>query len=602
MYDVEVSPNYMLVGVELPNGKVKQFSAFGSNVSLCEKDVNKLRKLINEYQFVGFNSIKYDDPITTYMLSGEPCDGVYQLSKALIEEGLAHWDAYAEIGRDAVHSMDIIEVAPQSASLKAYGSRLFTKKIQDLPYSPHQNLSKKQTKKMAEYNKVDLTVTRELYTALIDQLDIRQDIGDKYQINVMSRSDAQIAEDVFKKALGFTKKPKIDRPSFVEYKAPSYVKFKSKNLRKLLEDFESTLYKINRDTGKFIAHDWMKEKIVVGGVDYTIGIGGLHSNEKALVHKGDIKNADIASMYPSLIINSGKFPIQMGKNWLALYTQFRDDRMKIKHTDKKLSAVLKIFLNGTYGKLNSPYSILYAPHLMLDTTITGQLSLLMVVEALTNAGITVLSANTDGVEYVDSTKKGQKIIDKLGKKMNLVWEHAGYNALYARDVNNYIAVYDDDVKSKGAYGEPTLSKNSEYPIVFEAIRQFLFTGKPMSITLEECADPVQFTSVRAVTGGGIWGDDKDIPNTEEFTTYTLERKTINRKQNKALEKRNDKFRQELVLASDDIKYLGKTVRWYYAKDGSPIYYKKSGNQVPKTQGCKPMMNIKKKFPKDLDMT
>ena len=596
MYDLEVYPNLMLFGIRLANGKIKQYSAFGSDDSLCEKDVKKIRKLITKHQLVGFNSMNYDDPVLTYMLSGEPCDEIYHLSKAIVEEGLQRWDVYRKIGlKNEVNSIDIMEVAPQRASLKLYGTRVFTKKTQDLPYDPHKKLSKKQAKEVADYNINDLQLTLDVYSELIPQLHIREDIGAEYGINVMSRSDAQVAEDVFKKVLGLAKKPKIDRPSEVRYKAPKYVKFKSKHLKKLKKKFEKSVYEINQATGKFVAQEWLKEKVVIAGIEYTVGIGGLHSNEKSMVVEGDIKNADIASMYPSLIINSGKYPTQLGQEWLDLYEKFRDDRMLIKHTDKKLSAMLKIFLNGSYGKLNSVYSILYAPHLMLDTTITGQLSLLMVIEALTDAGIRVISANTDGVEYVDNTTKGEKIIDELGEKMNLVWEHASYKALYARDVNNYVAVYDGYVKSKGAYGEPTLSKNSEYPIVFKAIREYLLSGIPFDVTLKDCTEIAQFCSSRSVTGGGLWSNEK-FQNTKEYDDYIR----MGKKQNKALEKRNMNFQKDLVLASDNAQYLGKVVRFYYGANGSPIYYKKSGNQVPKSEGSVPMMELSKKIPKNLD--
>jgi hypothetical protein len=373
-------------------------------------------------------------------------------------------------------------------------------------------------------------------------------------------------------------------------------------LNELKDKFESYVYEIDRRNGKFKPIEWMKEKVAIYGNDYTIGVGGLHSNEKSIAVEGDLRNADIASMYPSLIINSGKYPEQLGEDWLKLYTEFRDDRVKIKHTDKKLSAVLKIFLNGSYGKLNSHYSILYAPHLMLDTTITGQLSLLMVIEALGDAGIEVISANTDGVEYICSSNKGEKIIDKLGKKMNLIWEHAQYKGLYARDVNNYVAIYDGDVKSKGYYGKTTLSKNPQYPIVTEAIRQYLFDGTPMEQTIKECVDPAKFCVSRAVTGGALWSE-REYPNTEEFEDFIIEFETGRRKDNKALRKRNENYKKEFVLAEGERWYIGKVVRFYFSTKGKPLFYKTSGNTVPLSNdynGVRPMMNLKKKIPKDLD--
>jgi len=593
-YDLEVSPNYFLIGIKHEDGKIEQYSAFGKKATLKQKHINRVQKLLNEYAFVGFNSLNYDSPILHEMLKGKTTQQIHAMSFDLVEGDLKRW----ECNIASKNQIDIMEVAPQQASLKLYGARLGTKKLQDLPYGVHDKLTKPQTKKMAKYNVNDLDLTEALYTALLPQLKIRENLSKKYGIDVMSRSDAQVAEDVFKKLLGITKKPKIDKPNIVEYTAPKYIKFKSKELNKLRDKFEKTNYAINHKSGSIITPDWIKEndKVIIGGIAYTIGIGGIHSNEKSVAHVGDIKNADIQSMYPSLIINSGKFPIQLGAEWMNIYRGFRDDRILIKHSNKELSAMLKIFLNGSFGKLGSHYSVLYAPHLLLDTTITGQLTLLMTIEALVDAGITVLSANTDGVEYIDSTNKGQKLIDKLGKKSNLVWEHAAYKALYSRDVNSYVAVYDGEVKPKGFYAEAGLSKSPQYPIVQEAIREFLLNGTSMKKTIKKCKDPAQFCVSRAVTGGALWSS-KTYPDTDEYEEYI---KRVPFKQNKALEKRNDMYKRDFVLAEGMNNYIGKTVRYLYVVDGKPMFYKKSGNRVPQSDGCMPMMELTKKVPKNLD--
>jgi len=587
IYDIEVAPNKAMVG--FLNHKTKKLKQFQHHES------DKISKYLLGKQLVGFNNKSYDDIILSMMINGANVKDIYRVSVDLVELDGKRWDYHTEFK----NSIDLIEVAAGTASLKLYGARLGTKKLQDLPYSPHAKHNKKMWKDVCEYNKNDLIMTNELYTHLLPQLKIRAEIGAKYGIDVMSRSDAQTAEDVFKKVLGIRKKPKIDRPKFVTYKAPKYVKFKSKHLNELRDKFQAQKYKINQKTGKFEPIVWLKEKVVIAGIEYTVGFGGLHSNEKSLSVCGSIKNADISSMYPSLIINSGKYPTQLGEEWRALYKKFRDDRIKIKHTDKELSAVLKIFLNGSYGKLNSVYSILYAPHLLLDTTITGQLSLLMVIEALTDAEITVLSANTDGVEYVDKTKKGEKIINKLGKKMNLGWEHASYKCLHARDVNNYVAVYDDHVKAKGSYKKTDIAKNPQTPIVYEAIRAFLYSGEPMAKTIRKCKDMAQFCTSRAVTGGALWSDE-DYPDTEEYETFIKEFEAGTRKDNKALRKRNETYQKEFVLADADKLYVGKTVRFYYAVDGKPMYYKGSGNRVSMSDGCRPMMQLTRKIKKDID--
>ena len=582
-YDIEVTPTRSMVGfLDHDTGKITQFEHTQSV---------KIKKFIKSHTLVGFNNKGYDDLILTAMINRED---PYELSKAIIDESLSRWHC----NNDVSDSIDLMEVAKGQAGLKLYGARLNAKRLQDLPYNPHEEHTDKMWKEVWKYNRNDLKLTKLLYDYLKPDLSIREEIGAKYGIDVRSRSDAQVAEDVFKKELGITKKPRIEIPKSVHYKAPDYVQFETDELKRLKQRFEEQEYKIDKKTGKFLPIEWMNEKIVIGGNAYTIGVGGLHSNEKNLSVSGPLKNADIASMYPSLIINSGKYPTQLGRRWLDLYEEFRDERMKIKHTDKRLSAMLKIFLNGAYGKLNSKYSILYAPHLMIDTTITGQLTLLMVIERLYLAGITVVSANTDGVEYVDSTTKGEEIIDQVGREANLVWEHASYKELHARDVNSYIAVYDGYVKRKGFFAEPAIDKNPEHPIVQDAIAEYLLNGTPMEETICKCKDPAKFCTSRQVNGGALWSP-KEYPNTEEFDKFIVEFEAGTRKDNKALRKRNDNYKKQFILAEANEHYLGKVVRFYYAKGGKPMYYK-NGNKVPKSDGCRPMMKLKKKVPKDLD--
>ncbi len=121
----------------------------------------------------------------------------------------------------------------------------------------------------------------------------------------------------------------------------------------------------------------------------------------------------------------------------------------------------------------------------------------------------------------------------------------------------------------------------------------MFDGTPMINTIKNCTDPVKFCLSRQVTGGALWSD-KLYPDNDEYKKYI----DNELKQNKALEKRNDDYKKKFVLK--DAEYIGKVVRFYYSTNGKPMYYKKSGNRVPKSDGCYPMMELKKKIPADLD--
>ena len=112
-------------------------------------------------------------------------------------------------------------------------------------------------------------------------------------------------------------------------------------------------------------------------------------------------DCDVASYYPSIILNQGLCPANIGENFLRVYKKIVDERLKAKKEgDKVVSESLKIVINGSFGKFGSKFSALYAPEMLLQVTLTGQLALLMLIEKLENADIKVISANTDGVVSV----------------------------------------------------------------------------------------------------------------------------------------------------------------------------------------------------------
>jgi hypothetical protein len=49
------------------------------------------------------------------------------------------------------------------------------------------------------------------------------------------------------------------------------------------------------------------------------------------------------------------------------------------------------------------------------------------------------------------------------------------------------------------------------------------------------------------------------------------------------------------------EYLGKNIRWYYAKDEmGEIVYAKSGKKVPRSDGARPLMQLPEQFPDDVN--
>ena len=178
----------------------------------------------------------------------------------------------------------------------------------------------------------DLHLTLDLYNELKPQLNLRNEIGKKYGIDVMSKGDAQVATAIYTKLLGLkdVKRPTI--PEFVEYNPPKYLKFKTKQLQDLLENLDGKLFKINPNNGAPIAPKDI-ENPIIDGLEYTVQIGGIHSvNKKTVIEKGEdevIVDTDVNSLYPSLMIQNGFYPDVLGDSFENLFKKIYRERKKL---------------------------------------------------------------------------------------------------------------------------------------------------------------------------------------------------------------------------------------------------------------------------------
>ena len=565
--DIECYPNYFLLAIK--GHESKKLLTFETTTRLATAECSKIRGIMRKYTTFGFNSLKYDLPMLTYALAGASAAQLYNASKDIIEKNQPAWMTYRNLNLDAPtwDHFDISEPSPAvMISLKNYGTRVGSKKLQDLPFDPHLALTPDQMYEIKLYCENDLDVTIDLYDAISDRIALRETMSSQYGMDLRSKSDAQIAETVISSELHkvgvVATKPELPEGYRAKYKAPDFISFESDELQELKLLIEGISFQTQANGQVKMPKELAARKIVIGSTTYKMGIGGLHSQEKSLsvVSDGEnvMRNADVASYYPAIILGQGLYPKHLGKKFLTIYRKIVETRIKAKHEGNKLVAdSLKITINGSFGKFGSKYSKLYSPDLLLATTITGQLCLLMLIEQLEVNDIPVMSANTDGVEYYcprDKVSLAEAIIFDWELLTGYDMEHGEYRALHAANVNNYVAVYDGYTKAKGIYAETTLSKGLQTPIVYEAIRKYLLDGSSIEMTINACTVVNDFLSARTVKGGAVW--------------------------------RNN--------------YLGKMVRWYYSTSGESIHYKLNNNKVPKSDGARPMMDILDALPEDLD--
>jgi hypothetical protein len=349
--DIETYPNYTLYAFK-KGDKVKTFDLYGEDGKWSEKKIKKIKKLLTKNLIITFNGMNYDIPMVDYALRcGPTVAEMYQMSVKIVEKQLRSWLIYKQIRIEPmnINHIDIIEPSPAVAvSLKLYGARMGTKKLQDLPYDPHVPVSKKQVKELVKYCANDLILTEELYWAIKPRLDLRDSLSKQYGMDMRSKSDAQIAEAALVNAVGYRgKAPHLSSGYTVEYTAPDYISFKTPQLQEIFKLVNGMKFKLDKGGKPSMPAELTRAKIVIGNTTYKLGMGGLHSQEKSLAVDGDMENADITGMYPSLIINQKLYPKHLGKDFLKEYTNnilFRNKAKKRMQDIKKEISHLRSLL------------------------------------------------------------------------------------------------------------------------------------------------------------------------------------------------------------------------------------------------------------------
>lgn len=90
-------------------------------------------------------------------------------------------------------------------------------------------------------------------------------------------------------------------------------------------------------------------------------MGGVHTVNKPSCYFSDnqliIADVDVASMYPSIILEHNVYPEHLGKEFLKVYGKIKSDRIKAKREGNKLvDSTLKLSLNGLSGNLQNEHS------------------------------------------------------------------------------------------------------------------------------------------------------------------------------------------------------------------------------------------------------
>lgn len=613
IYDIEVSPNLLLIVFKnLDSGEIRRFKQTKN-----KSNFDKFKEFITQKNLVlvGFNNHHYDDKIIKYILANNckfTTQEIYNLSQALIENKVmpgfkAKWNEFNSTPfAKTFQSIDLYNFHRNKA-LKYLALGLGANKIQELPYTPHKELTDDEIEQIEIYCENDVIITETLYKESLNKIEARQTLNEKYadvkrklgyKKDFVALSDSTLAADIL--ALDYCDKNNISLKDFHKLHKPDYdtiavrdlifddIKFVTQAGKELLEKLKNTKIHLkpdyitdykNKDTFETLApvsNDEVKEEIVFNGKTYQLGLGGIHSTIKNQVYEGEIIDIDVSSYYPNLIINNKIKPDFLNDTWIEIYEDITKQRVAAKKCgDTQTAEALKIVINSAYG--NYCYSKFYAydPKTAYTVTLNGQLYLLMLIEALESSGHEVISANTDGITYIKNPDSDEsKILTEWEQKTRLELEKTIYKKYIEKDVNNYSALKQNgEIKRKGMFAEPSAGKGLNANIITNAVENYIYKNISVEDTINKCKD-VKLFLYSHETGKQFKTEfsRKEIQRINRYFISTAEQAHYLQKRDKNNKLTNIVANKKVVVANDlsDKELIKLVDREHYIKEANKI--------------------------------
>lgn len=525
IYDIETLKELFLIGVYVPERR----SYLEFEVS---KFSNELDSFINftqkhpEHYWVGYNNLRFDSQVVEWVirnheqwheLSGlEICAKISQKAQDVIDD--ANYDVFAEYREEwlSFKQIDLFKIhhfdnKNRRVSLKRLEFEMDLENIEEMPiHHTKTDMTLKEIDITKDYCRNDVMATYEFYKVTIgetnhslykgnNQISLRMDIEDEFGIPCLNYSDSKIGDEIIKKYYceeknidpkDLPKKGFFRKEIAVKNCIANYVEFETPQLQQFLDKIKKVKLGIQDD---------FKEHIDFYNNIYSFMKGGLHTENKPKIFESDdeheIIDWDVSSYYPAIIINNGRYPAHLGKEFLSGYRKMFEKRLELKplsKKDKKIAGIvgaLKLAVNSVYGKSSDMQSWIYDRQLTMFTTITGELSLMMLIEKYELNNIQVISANTDGV-----TIKIRKDLIPLMHEINKWWceitkyelERTDYSKIIFSTVNDYLAIKTNgEIKKKGDFlTDFELHKNKSARVVPIALEKYYVNNIPVEETIK----------------------------------------------------------------------------------------------------------------------
>ena len=463
--------------------------------------------------FCGYNNLHYDNPIINYIIEYEDklmqyniptiCSSIFNLSKTITtssEDNIDAWKHWKyQIWFDTFDILTMLYSNKLRVGLKEIQVTMQYPNVQEFVCDWTKPLPLEDFDSMIDYNINDIESTSELLNRCKKDVDLRIAIEDEYGVRVLSKDGVNIGMKILTQK--YLEKTGLTWQDIKDLRSPMsviplkdvilpFIKYDSPILQRVLDDMKNQIVSPGRKG--------YENKFVFNNLRYSVGVGGIHSvnSPEIIIPRDDemLIDIDVASLYPSMLIEYEFYPKHLDKEFLEVYKQIKDERIEAKHNgDKVKNETLKLTLNGLSGNLQNEHNFCYSPFAVMQIRINGQLLLLMLAEKLTQIGCRIVQANTDGLFVLlkkDVYSKVNSICREWEQLTKLTLEEDRFKAMYQYAINDYFAITEDNkVKEKGMFITTVkLGKGLTPKIIPKAVISFFKDGISVEDTIKNCTD------------------------------------------------------------------------------------------------------------------
>ena len=314
VYDIEVFPNvFHCTAKNTETGGFHKFEISSRKNQLTElvnffhtSSISKPLKFGDIYTtetqidsdkiFAGYNNLHYDNPIINYIIDYYDvlkekiylriCDSIFNLSRTITtsqaDDNIEAWKKWKyQVWYDSFDILTMLYSQKLRVGLKEMQVTMQYPNVLEFNGDFNKFLEEDRIEEMIEYNVNDVDSTEELLNRCSEDIELRIAIEDEYKVRVLSKDGVNIGMKILTQK--YLEKTGLTWWDIKDLRSPADVIDLNKVILPYIEYRDPILRNVLSDMKKQIVSPGRKgyeNKFVFRGLKYSVGVGGIHSENK----------------------------------------------------------------------------------------------------------------------------------------------------------------------------------------------------------------------------------------------------------------------------------------------------------------------------------